>query len=274
MRRLVLVASLFAGGGCSPSPAPAPVAAAASALFPSGTVVDLSHTYDASTVFWPTAETFRLDKVADGMTPGGYYYAANNFFSSEHGGTHLDAPVHFAKGGQTVEQIPLDRLMGAAYVVDVTDHAAADADHQVTVEDIARAEAAQGPIPNDAILLLRTGFSTRWPDAARYLGTAERGDAAAAKLHFPGLHPEAARWIVANRPIKAIGIDTASIDYGPSTLFEAHRILYERNIPAFENLTALERLPLTGAYVVALPMKIGGGSGAPLRAVAVLPATQ
>ncbi len=272
MRRLVLVASLFAGGGCSPSPAPAPVASPAP--FPSGAVVDLSHTYDASTVFWPTAETFRLDKVADGMTPGGYYYAANNFFSSEHGGTHLDAPVHFAKGAQTVEQIPLDRLMGAAYVVDITDRAAANADHQVSVEDIARAEAAQGPIPNDAIVLLRTGFSMRWPDAARYLGTAERGDAAAAKLHFPGLHPEAARWIVANRPIKAIGIDTASIDYGPSTLFETHRILYERNIPAFENLTALERLPLTGAYVVALPMKIGGGSGAPLRAVAILPAAR
>ena len=92
---------------------------------------------------------------------------------------------------------------------------------------------------------MRTGFSRRWPDAARYLGTAERGEAAVAKLHFPGLHPDAAKWIVANRPIKAIGIDTASIDYGQSTLFETHRTLYERNIPAFENLTALDRLPAT-----------------------------
>ena len=233
--------------------------------------MDLSHSYDSATVFWPTAESFRLETVADGMTPGGYYYAANNFFTSEHGGTHLDAPVHFAKGAQTVDQIPIERLLGAAYVIDVREQAAANADYQVTREDIARTEGAQGEIPRDAIVLIRTGYSTRWPDPAGYLGTAERGAGAVAHLHFPGLHPGAAKWIVANRPIKAIGLDTASIDYGQSTLFESHRILYAANIPAFENLTALERLPATGAYVIALPMKIGGGSGAPLRAVAIVP---
>ena len=271
--RLVLLTSLLASG-CGSGPASAPPPAAATPVqppFPAGTLVDLSHTYDATTVFWPTAETYRLDKVADGVTPGGYYYAANNFFSSEHGGTHLDAPVHFAQGAQSVERVPLERLFGEAYVIDVVAQAAANADHQVTVEDIAAAERVQGPIPPSAIVLLRTGFSARWPDAARYLGTAERGEAAATKLHFPGLHPDAARWLVANRTFKAIGIDTASIDFGQSTLFESHRILYERNIPGFENLTALERLPLTGAAIVALPMKIGGGSGAPLRAVAIVP---
>ncbi|MBL8137754.1 MAG: cyclase family protein [Acidobacteria bacterium] len=278
MRRFLLLASILACGcGSQPAPStPAPAAAPAAAQpprFPPGTIVDLSHTYDASTVFWPTAETYRLDKVADGMTPGGYYYAANNFFSAEHGGTHIDAPVHFALGAQTVDQVPLERLIGDAYVIDVTARAATNPDHQVSVDDIAAAERAQGPIPDGAIVLLRTGFSSRWPDAARYLGTAERGDAAAAKLHFPGLHPDAARWLVANRAFKAIGIDTASIDYGPSTLFESHRVLYEKNIPAFENLTALDRLPVTGAWIVALPMKIGGGSGAPLRAVAFLPDT-
>jgi kynurenine formamidase len=211
--------------------------------------------------------------VADGVTPGGYYYAANNFSSSEHGGTHLDAPVHFAKGAHTVDQVPLDRLVGVAYVVDVTEQAAANADFQVGVDDLTRAEQAQGPIPRDGIVLLRTGFSTRWPDAARYLGTAARGDAAVAQLHFPGLHPDAAAWLATNRTIKAIGIDTASIDFGQSTTFQSHRTLYAQNIPAFENLTALERLPLTGAYIVALPMKIGGGSGAPLRAIGILPGT-
>ena len=248
------------------------LAPAAAAVFPSGALVDLSHTYDATTIFWPTAETFRLEKVADGPTPAGYYYAANNFSSSEHGGTHLDAPVHFAKGGQTVDQVPLDRFVGAAYVVDVTAEAASNADLQVTVDHLTRAERAQGPIPRDAIVLLRTGFSSRWPDAARYLGTAARGDAAVKDLHFPGLHPDAAAWLTANRTIKAIGIDTASIDYGQSTMFQSHRTLYARGIPAFENLTALDRLPLAGAYIVALPMKIGAGSGAPLRAMAILPA--
>jgi kynurenine formamidase len=273
MRLLIFTVALAAAGACAePQPATTAAPTTSPPAFPGGVLVDLSHTYDRSTVFWPTAETFRLDVVADGDTPDGYYYAANNFFSSEHGGTHLDAPVHFSRGAQTVDQVPLDRLFGEAFVVDVTAQAGANRDHQVSVDDLQRAEAAQGRIPPTAILLLRTGFSQRWPDAARYLGTAERGPAAAKQLHFPGLHPDAARWIVANRPVKAVGIDTASIDYGPSSLFEAHRVLYERNVPAFENLTSLERLPLRGASIVALPMKIGGGSGAPLRAVAVLPA--
>jgi kynurenine formamidase len=236
--------------------------------------VDLSHAYDSRTIFWPTvSEGFRLDKVADGMTPAGYYYAANNFFAAEHGGTHLDAPVHFAAGRQAVDQIPLDRLIGAAVVIDVTEAASSNADYQVTVADFERWEQAHGPIAPDAIVLLRTGFSTRWPDAVRYLGTAERGEQAVPKLHFPGLHPDAARWFVASRPIKAVGIDTASIDYGQSTLFESHRALYDRNIPAFENLTNLDRLPVRGAHVIALPMKIAAGSGAPLRAVAIVPSS-
>lgn len=234
-------------------------------------IVDLSHAYDAQAIFWPTAEVFRLDKVADGMTPAGYYYAANNFFTSEHGGTHIDAPVHFAQGRQSVDQIPLDRLVGRAIVIDVSSAATANADYQVTVDDFTRWESQHGQIPADVIVLLRTGFARHWPDAALYLGTAERGEAAVAKLHFPGLHPDAARWIVASRSIKAIGIDTASIDYGQSTLFESHRVLYERNLPAFENVASMDRLPAEGATVVALPMKIRGGSGAPLRIIGMIP---
>jgi kynurenine formamidase len=265
MKELLAVCLVVLVAGCARQSAPA------ASGFPGGTLVDLSHAYDATTVFWPTAEPFSLTKVADGVTPGGYYYAANNFCTSEHGGTHLDAPVHFAEGADSADEIPLDRFFGAAVVVDVTAQADRDADYQVTVDDLQRAEREQGPIPADAILLLRTGFSRHWPDAARYLGTADRGEAAVARLHFPGLHPDAARWLAANRPVKAIGIDTASIDYGQSTAFESHRVLYEKNVPAFENLTALERLPLRGAHVVALPMKIGGGSGGPLRAVAIVP---
>jgi kynurenine formamidase len=266
VRGPAFVALLLCTAGCARQQASEPTAA-----FPAGTLVDLSHTFDTTTVFWPTAESFRLDKVADGVTPDGYYYAANNFFTSEHGGTHLDAPVHFSQTGQPVDQIPLDRFFGEAYVVDVVAEADASADYQVTAEDIQAAEKAAGPIPQGAILLLRTGFSRRWPDAVKYLGTAERGPDAVKQLHFPGLHPDAARWLVANRQVKAVGLDTASIDFGQSTLYESHRVLYERNVPAFENLTNLDRLPARGAHVVALPMKIGGGSGAPLRAVAVVP---
>ena len=239
--------------------------------FPAGTLVDLSHDYSDQTVFWPTAESFTLQKVADGMTPQGYYYAANNFATSEHGGTHIDAPVHFAKGHRSVDQIPLDQLIGDAIVVDVTAACATQPDYQVTTDDFTAWERANGQIPDGAIVLLRTGYARFWPDAAKYLGTAERGDAAVAKLHFPGLHPGAAKWLTESRRIKAIGLDTASIDYGQSTLYESHRVLYERDIPAFENLATLERLPATGAKVIALPMKIKGGSGAPLRAMAIVP---
>jgi kynurenine formamidase len=270
IRSALLMTALIVTVACAPAAPVAPPSAAAP-LFPAGTLVDLSHSYDKTTIFWPTAAPFALETVSAGMTPGGYYYAANNFSTSEHGGTHLDSPIHFAEGKSTVDQIALTRLVGPAIVIDVSSQSDANADYLITVADIEAAEKQDGPIPSNAILLLRTGFSRRWPDAAKYLGTAERGDAAVAKLHFPGLHPDAARWIVANRPVRAIGIDTASIDYGQSTLYESHRALFASEIPAFENLTSLERLPKRGAYVVALPMKIGGGSGAPLRAIAIVP---
>jgi kynurenine formamidase len=265
MIRAHLIVSILAFGAVSCATAPT---LAPSLL--SGTAVDLSHDYSDQTIFWPTAEGFRLDKVADGMTPQGYYYAANTFATAEHGGTHLDAPVHFAQGRWSVDQIPLEQLMGVAAVIDVSAKCAAQPDYQVTAADLEGWERANGSL-NGLILLIRTDYSKRWPDAARYLGTAERGEAAVAKLHFPGLHPEAAKWLVSNRALKAVGIDTASIDYGQSTLFETHRVLYDRNIPGLENLSNLDRLPARGATVIALPMKIKGGSGAPLRAIALVP---
>jgi len=265
LARMTVLAAMLAGvAGCS-TPQPQRQA------FPPGELVDLTHTYDQTTLFWPTAEVFALEKVADGETPAGYYYAANNFSSSEHGGTHIDAPVHFARGHETVDEIPLNRLVGSAVVIDVVNKSAENADYQVSVQDFESFEQQHGRIPDGSIVLLKTGFAARWPGAEAYLGTAERGEKAVAQQHFPGLHPDAATWLVENRSISAIGIDTASIDYGQSTLFESHRTLYANDIPAFENLASLGRLPATGAYVIALPMKIGGGSGAPLRAVAVLP---
>jgi kynurenine formamidase len=259
---LVVVAIAASASACTRAPT--------SSTWPSGTLVDLSHDYGDETVFWPTAEGFKLEKVADGMTEQGYYYAANNFSGAEHGGTHIDAPLHFAKGHRSVDQIPLDQLVGAAVVIDVTAASERQPDYRVNTNDLTDWERANGTIAAGSIVLIRTGYARRWPDAARYLGTAERGAGAVAKLHFPGLHPDAARWLVERR-IKAVGLDTASIDYGQSTLYESHRILYERDIPAFENLTNLDRLPARGAFIVALPMKIKGGTGAPLRAMAIVP---
>jgi kynurenine formamidase len=240
-------------------------------LFAGGQIIDLTHAYDADTVYWPTASGFELESDFKGMTEGGYYYEANSFRSAEHGGTHLDAPIHFAQGRQHVDEIPLERLIGPAVVVDVTAQAADDHDYQVSVNDFKLWEDAHGELPDGVIVLLRTGFGEFWPDRAAYMGTDARGADAVPLLHFPGLHPDAAHWLVEHRAIHAIGLDTPSIDYGQSTGFESHRILFEQNIPAFENVAQLEQLPETGFQVIALPMKIRGGSGGPLRIVAVVP---
>lgn len=256
---------------CADTP-PQPAAPQAAALaLPAGTVVDLTHTYDEQTIFWPTADGFHRETVADGVTERGYYYASGDIALSEHGGTHLDAPIHFAEGQWAADEIPLDRLMGPAVVVDVADSALANPDYQVTVADLQAWEAAHGPIADGTIVLLRTGYGQFWPDRVRYMGTDARGEAGVAALHFPGLHPDAARWLVESRSVKAVGLDTPSIDYGQSQLFETHQTLFKANVPAFENVASLDRLPETGAVVVALPMKIAGGSGGPLRIIAFVP---
>jgi len=248
------------------------LAACASPGFPTGgRWVDMSHVYDETTVYWPTSDTFQLTVLSHEVTDKGYFYASNRFSTAEHGGTHLDAPIHFAEGHATVEQIPVDQLIGPAVVVDVSVKCRDDRDYQVTVADLADFEQRYGRIPRGAIVFLRTGFGRLWPDAERYLGTAERGPAAVAKLHFPGLDPDAARWLVTERRIGAVGLDTASIDYGQSTLYGSHVTLFTHDVPAFENVANLDELPPVGASVVALPMKIGRGSGAPLRLVAWLP---
>jgi kynurenine formamidase len=265
-------AALFALGCAGGRPTPGSASSCAIPVPDDGaTVIDLSHAYDEHTIFWPTEEEFSLEKEYDGVTPGGYYYAANRFRTAEHGGTHVDAPIHFAHGGSTVDRLPLERLIGPAIVVSVVEACARDRDYRVTVADLEAWERAHGAIPRGAIVLLSTGFARFWPDRERYMGTNERGPEAVKKLHFPGLHPDAARWLVDARAIRAVGLDTPSIDHGPSTTFETHRVLLGREVPVFENLTNLDRLPPTGATVVALPMKIRGGSGAPLRAVALVP---
>lgn len=238
--------------------------------FPTGAVIELSYPFDSETVYWPTAGAFRLEKDFEGNTEQGFYYSAYKYSAAEHGGTHIDAPVHFARGRHSVDEIPLTQLIGTAVLIDVITQVARNSDYQVTANDLRNWESLNGRIPAGAIMLLRTGFGKYYFDRKKYMGTDERGSAAVAKLHFPGLHPDAARWLVANRRIKAIGLDTPSIDYGQSTLFESHRILFDKNIPAFENVANLDQLPVKGFTVIALPMKIKGGSGGPLRIIAML----
>ena len=240
-------------------------------LLQSSSIIDLTHSFDAETIYWPTADGFELTVDARGYTEGGYYYEANSFCAAEHGGTHLDAPVHFAEGGWSADQIPVERLIGPAVRIDVSSFCLEDADYEVTIGDFQSWEDHNGTLPEGVIVLLYTGFGRHWPHRARYLGTEAQGEEAVASLHFPGLAPEAARGLVENRSIRAIGLDTPSIDFGQSKQLQSHQILFKANIPAFENVAHLERLPEKDFVIVALPMKIGGGSGGPLRIVALVP---
>jgi kynurenine formamidase len=269
--RLALTAAglvLVGGGATGCGPAPPPIAPAA---FAAGRWVDLTHAFGPDTISWPTEKGFVLEREFAGPNPKGYYYAANRIATAEHSGTHLDAPRHFAEGRKTSDEIDPARLVGEAAVVDVTRQCAADPAYEVAIDDLVAWERTHRRQLVDVIVLVRTGWAAKWPDRAAYLGTAATGPEAVAELRFPGLAPEAARWLVGQRRIRAIGIDTASIDHGPSTHFESHVILCGAEVPIFENVADLSALPAAGAFVAALPMKIAGGSGGPLRIVARLP---
>ncbi len=249
----------------------APFASPASAQdITKGTWVDLTHPFNEESVYWPTAQTFTKTEVFHGHTQGGWFYAAYNFAAAEHGGTHMDSPIHFAEGANTTDQVPIEQLIGPGFVIDVTRQAAEDVDYLVTAADIEAFEAEHGRLPEGAIVLLNTGRADLYPDRKAYMGTDERGEAAVAKLHFPGLSAEGAALLV-ERGIAAVGIDTPSIDYGQSKDFAAHVELMTHNIPAFENVADMSALPPTGSSIIALPMMIEGGSGGPLRIVALLP---
>ncbi len=242
--------------------------ASAHELVHSEKYVDLTHPFDADTIYWPTEEGFKLESEANGVTDLGYYYAANRFTCAEHGGTHIDAPRHFSEHGQTVDQIPLERLVGPGARINVAQQCAADPDYRVTVEDLEAWELFNGSSLEDRIVLIYTGYGSRWPNREKYLGTDETGREAVAKLHFPGLDPSAADWLINKRKVRMVGIDTASIDHGQSRDFLTHRRLCKDNVPALENVANLDKLPADGFTVMALPMKIAGGSGAPCRVVA------
>jgi len=233
-------------------------------------LIDLTHPFNSETIYWPTEAGFKLERGKAGITDQGYYYVANRFECAEHGGTHIDAPRHFNEHGQTLDEIPVERLIGPAVCVDVSQKCLADPDYLVAVEDFKEWEKAYGKSLEGKIVLMRTGFGRYWPDRKKYLGTDEQGRGAVAKLHFPGLDPAAADWLINHRHVPLVGIDTASIDHGQTRTYPTHVRLFRDNVPALENVANLGQLPADGFTIAALPMKITGGSGGPCRIVAIL----
>ena len=233
-------------------------------------LVDLTHAYNDETVYWPTSPThFEKTTLAEGHTDGGYFYSAYSVCTPEHGGTHLDAPVHFAEGTQATDELPLENLVAPVVVIDVSAMASKDRDYRLQAEDVFDFEEQHGKIAAGSIVLMRTDWSRHWPNAKAYLGDDTPGDAS--KLSFPGFGAEATKLLVEYRGAVMLGIDTASIDYGKSSDFIAHRIGAAQNVANLENLTNLSELPPKGAVLLALPMKIEGGSGGPARVVALVP---
>lgn len=232
-------------------------------------IVDLSHTYDNSTIFWPTSPIgFEHKALAFGPSGNGYFYAAYTFNMPEHGGTHLDAPIHFSRGAKTVGELPISDFYAPLAIIDVSAKATADRDYRLAPEDIAAFEEKHGTLTPGTAVVVRTNWSKFWPDTKAYLGDDTPGDAS--NLSFPGFGAAAAKVLVA-RKVSMIGIDTASIDYGKSKDFAVHVVIAGANIPALENLANLSGLPETGSWILAAPMKIGRGSGAPARVIAFVP---
>jgi kynurenine formamidase len=232
-------------------------------------LVDMTYPFSAETLQWPTAKPFNLETVNEGRTPQGFWNSSYNYSGSEHVGTHLDAPFHFADGKWTTEKIPLAQTIGAGVVIDVRGKAEVDRDYLLQVRDILTWEKKNGRIAKGAIVLMHSGWGKYWGERKRYFGTDAPGDTE--NLHFPGFSKEAAEFLVKQRAVKAVGLDTPSIDHGPSKDFIAHQIFGAANVPIFENIAEVDRLPAKGATIYAIPMKIKGGSGAPLRIFAVLP---
>ncbi len=232
----------------------------------------MTYPFDEHSIYWPNATPFKLSKGNWGKTELGYFYASNEFSAAEHGGTHADAPVHFAEDGRTIDQIPLQQWIGPAVKIDITEKCEGNRDYLLTVEDIKNWEQKYGRIGSETWVILYTGIDTKYyPDKLKVLGTDKTGMEAIPELSFPGFSPETAEFLTTERNIRGIAIDTPSIDYGKSTEFKVHQILFAADKLALENIANLDLLPTLGATLYVIPMLIKDGTGAPARVFAILP---
>jgi kynurenine formamidase len=226
-------------------------------------VIDLSYAINDKLVPWPGDEKYFEAAVNATVEKNGYF--TRSFWMLEHYGTHLDAPVHFLPGKATVDQIPAKALFGPAVVLDVQADAVENADFRLPAARVTDWERVHGTVPRGAIVLLRTGWASRWPDVKKY-----RNQDAHGKMHFPGFSTEAAQ-ILVERGVSGLGCDTLSADYGAAEDFAVHHVALGAGLYHLENLSDLSALPEAGAFLVVAPIKLEGGSGGPVRVFALLP---
>lgn len=256
---IFFAAAMFAAAGCGNNRGDKPE------------ILDMTYQYDEKTIYWPNANPWILNKGFWGINDQGFWYAANEYGAAEHGGTHADAPKHFAENGRTMEQIPLQEWIGPAVKINVSQQCERNRDYLLTVDDITGWEEKHGKIPDGAWVIMYSGIGTKYyPDRLNTLGTAKLGMEAIPELSFPGFSPKSAQFLVNERNVTGIAIDTPSIDYGKSVEFRVHRIICGADKLALENIANLDKLPESGAVLYVMPVPIKDGTGAPARVFAML----
>ena len=226
--------------------------------------VDLTHTISEKSPNWEgSAKSPYQAKPLGRFEKDGYY--TRTISLPEHFSTHIDAPAHFAAGAWTVDQIPAERLIAPLVILDVSKQVKGDPEHLVSVEDISAWEQANGQIPAGAVVVARTGWSSRWYSMEQYRNADAKG-----AMHFPGFGETAVHFLVESRNIVGLGIDTLSVDPGASKDFPVHHYVAAHNVYNLENVAYLEQVPASGALLVVAPAKLEGGSGGPVRLLALI----
>src|ERR1700730_4773259 len=225
-------------------------------------VLDLSYAINDKLVPWLGDTRWFEAQVNSTVEKNGNF--TRSFWMLEHYGTHLDAPIHFPPGKVTVDKIPTKQLFGPAVVIDVQADGSKNADFLLPAARVEDWEKRHGRIPEGAIVLLRTGWAARWPDAQRY-----RNQDAQGRMHFPGFSAEAVK-VLLERKVSGLGCDTLSTDFGASTDYAVHHLALGAGLYQLENLTDLGEVPEVGAFLVVAPIKLEGGSGGPVRVFALV----
>lgn len=231
-------------------------------------LVDLTHDFEKNVAGYPLMPKFEINETFLSLPPLDFRIKVEVYSSGTHVGTHMDAPTHFVENRQAIDDIPLEHLMAPAAVVDVQEKAALNPDYELQTEDLLQWENTTGYLLNEIILLVRSGWSKRWNNRTAFIGNPDND---VSNLHFPGISGSAAQWIVTNRNVYGVGVESLSLDHGPSKEFAAHVTLLDKNIYGLENVGNMEELPIFGATLYVMPMKIAGASGAPCRIVATFP---
>lgn len=246
------------------SPETVPVASpAATTMLPTGftTVLDLTYTAAPDFPLFPGTPPFSIE-IANDYASDGYF--SNNLTHNEHTATHMDAPAHFFEGAATADLIPVDQLIAPLIVIDISDRAVSDPDAAVTVDDITAWESANGQIPYGAFVAMYSGWGSHLDVPDGYVNLDDAG-----VQHYPGFSPEASQFLVAERAIVGIGVDTLSLDPGNSADFGSHVAILGAGKYGIENLANLEAAPAIGAFIIAGGPKTLGASGGWTRAIAI-----